>query len=233
MKKTILEQAVRIISSTPGVQKEEFYFLLASYIMYFNSPLNKETWNTFTKKVEQKKITTQEAIFTTDEEKNPDFFKKITKTKKSEIKDIIFGILCKTKSKLENLVPFSNTEKNVVDEIILIPDVINPSTECTIFPKTYLRKMIENGTYINELTGHPLAWHIVDAIKTGKDIYNRTGKKVSSNYLLGHADTELEKLNRITQCCIVCKCSNPTYKSIYSFQCVFFCSLKCMEKWEN
>lgn len=225
MKKQIFEQAVQTLSNLSDITRDEFYFLLASFVMYFQSPLYKETWNTFPKLVEQGKITVQDGLFTTDEEKNPETFKK-------KMNDILFDLLLKTKKKLQQKVPFTPT---VNEDIILIPDVVEPTTECTLFPKQYLKKVIDNGIHINELTGHPFAWYIVEAIKLDKPIQQtkKHCKKISSESLMKYIQTDIDRLSRLAQCCIVCKCSTIKHKSMSAYQCIYFCSFKCMEKWED
>lgn len=223
MKKQILDQAIQILHTLPDLSSEEFYFLLASFVMYFSTPLSKESWNTFPKLIEQGKVDVKDGLFMTDEEKNPGFKKKMT--------DMIFENLIKTKKRIQSRIPFNSREPGT--DIVLIPDIIEPSSECTLFPKSYLKGLFDKKVYTNELTGHPFAWHIVESINLNKPVSTskRNGKRVNSESLLKYIKSEIDHLNRLAQCCIVCKCSTTKYKSLLACQCIYFCSLKCMEKW--
>lgn len=224
MKKQILDQAIQILQSLTDLSSEEFYFLLASFVMYFSAPLNKEPWNTFPKMVEQGKISVNDGLFMTDEMKNPTGYKK-------KMNDSLFENLIKTKKRVQGKIPF--TSGPTMNDIVLVPDIIEPSSECTLFPKSYLKELFHKKIYTNELTGHPFAWHIVESINLNKlgSVPKRAGKKVNSESLLKYIRTEIEHLGRLSQCCVVCKCSSTKYKSLLACQCVYFCSLKCMEKW--
>jgi len=235
MKKLILDQAVQVLSQTSDISQEEFYFLLASFIMYFDSSLKKEPWNTFAFRVEQNNIPVEQAIFLTDEEKNPDLFlnPNIPKKTKAEVRDVLFEYLVQTKRKLQTKIKFTPPLSR--SEIIVIPDVIDPTSEQpTLFPVYYLKKCLEQGTLVNELTGHPFSWETVESIRSGRSGSSfEHRKRVQPDVLTKYMVDELERLHRLSRCCVVCKCSTTKFKSIWSYQCIFFCSLQCMEKWDN
>jgi hypothetical protein len=233
MKKLILDQAKSVLSQVHNLSRDEYYFLLASFIMYFDSELKKEPWNTFVFRVEQNKIPLEQAVFSTDEEKNPDLFlnPNIPKNTKSEVRDVLFEYLIQTKRKLQTKVPF--TPSFHPSEIIVIPDVIDPVSEKpTLFPMQYLKNCLEKGVTINELTGHPFSWETVESVRSGKQKSLEHRKRVQPDILLKTVVDEIERLHRLSRCCIMCKCSSTKFKSIWSYQCIFFCSLRCMEKWD-
>lgn len=229
MKKEILDKAMQIINNIKGIEKEEYFFLLASFVMYFKSPLSREKWNTFHSKVENSKINLEDAVFMTDEEKNPEFFNdpKITKKYKTEVKNTLFQNLLETKNKLSLKYKFQNKT-----DTILIPDIINPN-EFTVFPKMYIEKMINEGERINELTGHPFSWEVVESIKSNTPILKYTSKKISAETMMSQIKDEITKLQKMTSRCIMCKSPNINHKSLHESQCIYFCTLNCMKKWDS
>jgi len=227
MKKDILNKIIQSTYKIENLKKDEFFFIIASMIMYFNTQLSKEVWNTFPKKIEQGIIDLDTAVLMSEEEKNPEYFlnPKILKKDKIELKDKLFNILIDTKKNIQDKLSFSE------DKIIIIPDIVD-STQFTIFPKMYLHKLIKENNYNNELTGQPLAWNVVEAIKTNTPLHKLFTKKITKETLLQYINSDLDKLQRITNRCIACKCSKIIYKSMFESQCIYFCSLECMKKFE-
>jgi hypothetical protein len=96
-----------------------------------------------------------------------------------------------------------------------------------------LLKQIEQGHPVNELTGHPFAWDIIESIKQNRPIHSQKTKKVSSEQFLDYIQKDISKYIRTVQCCIVCKNKNTKFKSIKDYQTYSFCSLKCIEHWNH
>ena len=137
---TIIEQSIRILKSK-CLPKQEFFFILASFIVYFKKPLNSEIWNSFSKKIENGLIPIEMGLFMLDEEKNPDIFgnDKIPKKSKLKLKEKIFHIILLTKRELEQKYP--NVYKTNCN-IVCVPDVIHKYEKPTFFPKYYIENQL-------------------------------------------------------------------------------------------
>lgn len=240
MKSVFTQRAIEILQEQSNIQESEFYFLLASFIIYFKSPIRNEPWNTFSENIEEGKIPFEKGLLMTDEERNPHVFKssKVSSKMKQDLKQILFEQLIRTKKSLESKYTFHVQSV----EVVLVPDIIDSSRPPTLFPKTYLQKQIQNGKYTNELTGHTFTWDIVEQIKQIKQIKTNSSnqsnklfskrKKVSDSVFLDYLQKDLSKCSKVIQCCAVCKNKNTNFKSIKNYQTIPFCSLKCIEHWK-
>lgn len=236
MKSAILSQSIDYLMKQPDLQKEEFYFLLASFLIYFKSPLKNEKWNTFATSIEDGTIPLEKGLLMTDEERNPQIFKsaKISSKIKQQIKDLLFEQLVKLKKTLIAKYPFQTSSHSTTD-IVLIPDIIDPSDTPTMFSKEYLTKQIQSGKYTNELTGHPLSWDIVESIKQNQSPVLKSNykiKKVTTKYIMDYIQKDLARCTYLSEHCFVCKSKNINFKSIKNYQTLCFCSLSCIEKWD-
>lgn len=240
MKPSTLQHAIQFLQGQPDMQKGEFFFLLASFVMYFKSPIRNEPWNTFSERIENGSLPFEKGILMTDEERNPHIFKntKVSIKLKQDIRQILSEQLIRTKKTLESKYSFQNWSSTQSTDnlnnlnIIVVPDVIDPSRTPTLFPKSYLKKQIQKEKFINELTGHSFAWDLVDALKHDKPLKKKKMKKVSPQIFLDLIQKDLNKCSRTIQCCVVCRNKNIKFKSIKNYQSVSFCSLKCIEHWK-
>jgi hypothetical protein len=238
MKSVFIQRAIEILQEQSNIQESEFYFLLASFMIYFKSPIRNEPWNTFSENIEEGKIPFEKGILMTDEDRNPHIFKnsKVSSKMKQDLKQILFEQLIRTKKSLESKYTFHVQSV----EVVLVPDIIDSSRPPTLFPKTYLQKQIQNGKYTNELTGHTFTWDIVEQIKQIKTNpsnqinfkLSSKRKKVSDSVFLDYLQKDLSKCSKVIQCCAVCKNKNTNFKSIKNYQTIPFCSLKCIEHWK-
>lgn len=236
---TLLQQLVEIISCRKDISKGEMYFTLASVMMYFKSPLKTQEWNTFRSRVENGNISLQEAIFMTDEEKNPDIWKKINKKTKTELTEFLTNCLLNTRKYLLKKYPdlkpleIKNQSNEESLDIVCVPDPNNGNLP-TFFSKKYIKNLFKKKVYINELTGQPFPKHIIEQVQKDKivDCRKMAQKCIDKDTFKKLMYRDLVRLQKLASCCIKCKNKEPSFKSIKEYQTIYFCSLKCMNDWE-
>ena len=197
---TILEQGINFLNNT-CISKQEFYFILASFLIYFKPPLSEEPWNDFKKRVVSGDISIEDALFMSDEEKNPEIFHSKKQILNKDLKIKIDSLCLQMKREIEK--NFSSLYKENQPDIICIPDVIKSWDEPTFFPKDYIEKQVMIDTkYTNELTGHPFSWDFVDSVKnkTIKNDYNNMPhtKKMDCKDIIKYMKKELNYLYKTT-----------------------------------
>lgn len=228
---SIIEKTIKILQDK-CFPKQQFYLLLASFIIYFKQPLKDEKWNTFPSKIQNGVISLEDGIFMLDEEKISEFFNnpKILKKHKLELKEKIFHIMISTKRRLE--LNYPNLYCNSCN-VVCIPDIIHSYEQPTFFPREYIENQIKNENYVNELTGHKFSWDMVNSIKNNTYSFPiEDKKKIDFDELVKCVEREISHLNKFSKHCNICKRRSTEFKSIKNYQMVYFCSLDCMEKWE-
>jgi hypothetical protein len=232
---TILQQLIDIVSCRKDITRGEMYFIISSVLMYFKSPLKTQEWNTFHLKVKNGDIPLQEAIFMTDEEKNPELWKKVNKKTKSQLDEYLTTCLLNTRKYLLKKHPdlklnSRSVKKDELEDIVLYV----PGATPTFFPKNYVKDLLKNKIYINELTGQPFPKEVIEQIQKNKTIdCRKASKKCIDNDTFKKLMTrDLNQLQKLTSCCIKCKNKDSKFKSIKHYQTIYFCSLKCMNEWD-
>jgi hypothetical protein len=232
----VLQEAIALLQARTDLDANTKYLLLASFVMYFKSPLKSEAWNTFPSRVLKRQLTVSDALFTLDEEKNPDFWQNPTipmKTKKN-VQQQIFGLLWPLRDALLRKHYFPEVSRSV----IAIPDPSAPAADPTLFPVEYLKKQVDQGNYVNELTGHPLSWTVVEQIRSSGSIApssptgTRGMRTVAPDHILKGVRAEIEQLNAGYECCAVCRKRTRQFKTLHNYQTIYLCSLKCLSAWD-
>lgn len=234
---TLFQQLVDTILCRKDIKKGEMYFILASVMMYFKTPLKTQDWNTFRGRIENGELSLQEAIFMTDEEKNPEIWKRLNKKTKTELEEYLMNCLFNTRKYLLKKYPElkssgKETKKEEPVDIICIPD-LNQNMP-TFFSKKYIKDLLKKKVYVNELTGQPFTWETVEQIQKNKitDCTKISKKCVDAETFKKLMTRDLSQLQKLATCCIKCKNKNTDFKSIKEYQTIYFCSLKCMNDWE-
>lgn len=235
----VLQEAIALLQGRADLDTGTKYLLLASFVMYFKSPLKSESWNTFPSRVLKRQLSVSDALFTVDEEKNPEFWGNSTlsvKTKR-DIYQHLFSLLWTTRDALVRKAYFQETLRSV----IAIPDPSAPTADPTLFPVDYLKKQVEQGNYVNELTGHPLSWTVVEQLRSSGSGSSsspssmgtsRGTRVVPSDLILKSVRAEIEQLKAAYECCAVCRKRTRQFKTLHNYQTIFLCSLKCLSAWE-
>jgi hypothetical protein len=201
--------------------------------MYFKSPLKTQEWNTFQIKVKNGEISLQEAIFMTDEEKNPELWKHINKKTKIQLVEYLTTCLLNTRKyilkKYPDLKMNSRSKEDNELDVVCVSSLVP-----TFFPKNYIKDLLKKKVYINELTGQPFPKELIEQIQKNKITDCRTiSKKCIDNESFKKLMTrDLNQLQKIASCCVKCKSKEPKFKSIKEYQTIYFCSLKCMNDWD-
>lgn len=230
MKTALFEEALTIVN---GIHYDSAtkYLLLASFVMYFKTPLKNESWNTFAQRVHKKEISVRAGIFSTDQEKNPDFWRSASKTTKAQMESVLLASLISVRDGLRRKRLFSDSS-----ELVSIPDLSSPGSSPTLFPKKYLQNQIQQGKFNNELTGHPLAWDIVEYVRNGSTLQSharKVSRTVPTNLLKELVLREIEQIRAYQEACIVCKKKFRQFKTLKDYQTVYFCSLRCLSDWQH
>jgi hypothetical protein len=204
--------------------------------MYFKTPLKTEPWNQFKKQIEEGQISLHEAIFLTDEEKNPHIWNKLNKKNKLEFQQYLDACLLNTRKYLIKNYPNLKVTKSSKNEsnIVCVPDLTYAGSYPTFFPKTYIKTQLKNKVYINELTGQPFSWEWVEQLQKNRlaDCTKLSSKCVDEDTFIKILNREVVKLHKLSTHCINCKKRSVAFKSIKNYQTIYFCSLKCMNDWE-
>jgi hypothetical protein len=90
--------------------------------------------------------------------------------------------------------------------------------------------------YVNELTGQPLSWTVVEQLRTPSGIPDNApaaARKISADMLQKLLTREVEKLKDLYEVCTVCRKKTKQFKTLRDYQTIYFCSLNCLEKWEG
>jgi hypothetical protein len=231
---TLIQKLYEIISCRSDISQGELYFILSSVMMYFKTPLKTESWNLFKKRIEEGHLSLHEAIFLTDEEKNPHVWNKLNKKTKQELQNYLNVCLLNTRKYLLKHYPDLKPKPFKVDScIVYVPDLHSGSFP-TFFSKAYIKNQLRHKVYINELTGQPFSWEWVDQLQKNKlvDCTKISPKCIDSETFKKLIQREISKLNKLTTHCIHCKKRSTSFKSIKNYQTIYFCSLKCMNEWE-
>jgi hypothetical protein len=238
MKAQLLQDAVTMINAIPQADPPTKYMLLASFVLYFKTPWKTEKWNTFPQRVEKGQVSLRDAIFSTDEEKNPLFWrdsKNSAKVKKDTERQL-FAAIGPLGDSLRKKKYFPEVRSS---SLVAIPDLSTPHAEPTFFPVDYLKKQVEQGNYVNELTGQPLSWVDVQDIRTsgGRDrspsSVSSRSRHMASELIQRLVVRELEQLKQYHEACVVCRKRTRQFKTLRDYQTVYFCSLKCLGVWEG
>jgi hypothetical protein len=213
--------------------------MLADVMVYFDPAIKKSSWNTFSRKVENKTIPIPQAIFMTDEEKNPELFdpKFTSKRVRTEILSNIREIRNKVKHK------FEQQKKDLPQiELVVIPDLVRPQNEPpTIYTLDRIRALVQDGKVINDLTGQQFPWEIIDMVRSNKPntfkFHLEHCKQVDNDTFLKLLSKELVRLDKIVKKCATCKNKllqgHHTYKTLYNYQIIRFCSQKCFNDFDD
>lgn len=186
--------------------KGEFYFFLASFMMYFMKPLVDEEWNTFPYKIKNKIISVENGLFLTDEEKNDNF--------KFVDKKVLFNILLKTKEYL--LLQYPNLYDSINNRSYVI---IKHNKEFMSFPKNmFSSKKIKIPTIFKTTKQNFIE------IQNKKTLNEQVEKEIEK--LEHHIDHCSMCKNKKTG-----KKKLP-FKSLHKHQTMYFCSLNCLNNWK-
>jgi hypothetical protein len=233
MKSTILEQAQNIVNELPYDLPSKYMFL-ASFVVYFKSPLKSEAWNRFPKTIERKEKSVRDGLFSTDEEKNPLFWNdsKISARFKTQVRNQIFEELLRVRDSLVRKKLFGQKTSRT---LVSIPDFSNPKADPTLFPIEYLRQQVEKGKYVNELTGQPLSWTVVEQVKRNSSTEgsSHAGRLMSGELIKSLILKEIEQIKRYQEACAVCGKKFRQFKTLRDYQTVYFCTLKCLSLWDQ
>jgi hypothetical protein len=237
MKKQILQEALDLLRSLPDVTETEYYYLLASFLVYFQTPFKSEEWNTFPRRLEQKEWTVQRGLFSTDEEKNPEFWgnPRLSGRARKETQTRLFDGLRGLVPRVRKSYPFPTSTQTppAMPEalVVSVPDATHPTAEPTLFPVHYLQQQLQKGVYVNELTGLPFSWTFVDQFRRGVCPTVSVRKSIPAEDFLQQIQNELTALKKNRSCCAVCQTKTNRFKSIRDYQTFYFCSLDCIRKW--
>lgn len=246
MKAQLLQDAIALLNAAPSqVDAATKYWLLASFVVYFKSPWKGEKWNTFPQRVEKGQVPLRDALYSTDEEKNPHFWKdsKVSAKTKKDTERQLFDALLPLRDSLRKKKYFteSTSSSAASGTLVAIPDLSTPHGEPTFFPVDYLKRQVEQGNYINELTGQPLSWMDVEQIRTSGSA-NATSlpsgssgrtRQMGGELIKRLLIRELEQLKQYHETCVVCRKRTRQFKTLRDYQTVYFCSLKCLSAWEG
>jgi hypothetical protein len=237
MKAQLLQDAIQFLHASPDVDSATKYLLLASFVLYFKTPWKAEKWNTFPQRVEKGLLPLRDAMYSTDEEKNPHFWKdpKVSAKTKKDTERQLFSTLFLLRDALRKKKYFSEP---TTSSLVAIPDLSTPHGEPTFFPVDYLKKQVEQGNYVNELTGQPLSWMDVEQIRTPGHAPRSPASSSRSRHMAPEliqrlVVRELEQLKQFHETCVVCRKRTRQFKTLRDYQTVYFCSLKCLGVWQG
>lgn len=237
MRRIILHELLSALKALPDVSREEYYFLLASVVMYFQSPLKEETWNTFPAQLEARKWTVAEAVLLTDEEKNPHFWldARVSKRVKDAASQLVFEQLLRFRKRLGKTYPYPHA---AIPSVVAVPNPpLRADEPPAVFPTQYLHEQFKTGKYVNELTGDPLSWTFVEQVKQVNNSAVTTPpargatRRIPADKFMDEVTRELRVLQFNRGHCQICRAKNTRFKSIWKYQTVEFCSLDCLRKW--
>lgn len=231
----VLQEAISILEQRTDLDVAAKYVLLASFLIYFKSPLKSEKWNTFPSRILRRQLSVEQALYTTDVEKNPEFWLSATVSAKikKNVQDLLFASLWPLRDALVRKTYF-----NAPRTLIAIPDPTAPTRDATLFPVDYLKKQVQQGNYTNELTGHPLSWMVVEQVRSPSASASASASASSRNRTVPPEtvhkliQTELDQLRTSYETCAVCRKKTRQFKTLHNYQTVYFCSLKCLSAWE-
>jgi hypothetical protein len=230
---SLIQSFCDLLSQRTDITPGELYFILASVVMYLRSPLKDEQWNQFRVLLEKNAISMDDACFMTDEEKNPHVWSLLNKKTRTEFQNYLSECLLATRKYLLKKYPHLPHKHTQVSSVVCIPDMTNPDIPPTFFPSQYIKAQLKHKSYVNELTGQPFSWTIVDKINNNQPTCTITQPKtVKTDVFLKLMTRELASLQKKSTHCTACKRKSVNVKSIKDYQTVYFCSLKCMNAWE-
>lgn len=236
MPNPIVDEATRLLQqSFPEIDANTKYMLLASFIMYFKSPLKGESWNTFPQRVSNRAVSVRDALLSTDEQKNPEYWNAVpAKEKSKRHKDLVANLLT-ARDKLVRKRVFA-ADPRTQATVVPVSDPTTPHSEPTFFPVDYLRDQINQGNYINELTGRPFSWIDVEQVRTPHAAVSSLGapfRSVAGAIVLKGVTHELEQIKQSFEICAVCRKRTRQFKTLRDYRTVYFCSLDCLGKWDG
>ena len=122
----------------------------------------------------------------------------------------------------------SRFKDNISESIYLTDEEKNPHHKLSKKEKDMIfNLLIDTKNKLREL--YPNIFNISNTTKSSKY------KELSNNEMNKLVKSKLDELEKIVKYCKICKNKidiKNHYKSIYNDNSVFFCSLKCMEKWD-
>jgi hypothetical protein len=236
MKRIILHELLRALESLSNVSREEYYFLMASVVMYFQSPLKDESWNTFPAQLEAGKWPVSDALLLTDEEKNPHFWTdaRIPKRVKEAASQMLFEQLLRFRKRLAKTYPYPHS---ALPSVVTVPNSpLRADEPPAVFPTQYLHEQFKTGKYVNELTGDPLSWTFVEQVKQVKPTMPPSStrgpnRRIPTEKFMEDVTRELRVLQFNRGHCQICRAKSTRFKSVWKYQTVEFCSLDCLRKW--
>jgi hypothetical protein len=229
----LVQNFCNYLSQRRDIHSGELYFILASVVMYLRSPLKDEAWNQFKLLLEKNAIPIEDACFMTDEEKNPHVWSLLNKKTRTEFQTYLTECLLTTRKYLLKKYPHLPQNQAQHLSVVCIPDMTNPDIPPTFFPTQYIKAQLKHKSYVNELTGQPFSWTIVDKInKNQPGITIEQPKTVKADMFLKLMTRELASLEKQSTHCTACKRKSTFVKSIKDYQTVYFCSIKCMNAWD-
>lgn len=184
----------------------EFYFFLASFMMYFTEPLVNEKWNNFPYKINNKIISLEEGLLMTDEEKNTN---PIGPTGPIGFTDI----LLETKKQL--ILQFPTLYKNKQSYVI-----VKQYKENVLLP--YSKINLKDTKRVNH-------FGINDSLPFSVKIKN---EKLTNELVKKH----IEKLEKNINYCKMCNYKKIgkkklPFKTLNKHQTLYFCSLECLNNY--
>lgn len=184
----------------------EFYFFLASFMMYFTKPLINEEWNNFPYKIKNKIISLEEGLLMTDEEKNFKDLKVLKDNTRPFNSSSFINILLETKKQL--ILQFPTLYKNKQSYVII---------------KQYKENVLFPYSKINDLK---------DSIKISNSSLKIKNKKLTNDLIKKH----IEKLEKNINYCKMCNNKKKgkkklPFKTLNKHQTFYFCSLECLDNY--
>jgi len=231
----VLQEAISILDQRTDLDVPTKYVLLASFLLYFKSPLKSEKWNTFPTRILRREVSVQQGLYSTDVDKNPEFWtsSSVPIKVKKEVQDHLFSALWPMRDALARKNYFSAPQS-----LIAIPDPATPTRDATLFPVEYLKKQVDQGNYVNELTGHPLSWMVVEQVRSpsasssGPASASTRHRTVQATLVQKLVQTEIDQLRAFHETCAVCRKKTRQFKTLHNYQTIYFCSLNCLSAWE-
>lgn len=236
MRKKLQSEIIFFLNQIPDLSIGEFYFMLASMLIYFEPHIRQQTWNTFAFQIEKQQIPLQSALFMTDEEKLPYLFSnpKIPKKNKLEVLNYLYEQQRDLKEKLEQKKIWEHSRV----QLAFISDESDDEAPA-IFPIAHLKQKFSEGDFINELSGIPFPQETIDAVLKNKHskisckLSPSTVTAVPNNQFLKILGKELVRLDKVTKECWVCHKKETRFKTLRGHRMIRFCSLKCLEDYEH
>lgn len=230
----VLHEAISILDQRTDLDVASKYLVLASFLVYFKSPFKSEKWNTFPSRILRRDLSVQQGLYSTDSEKNPEFWipSSVPTKIKKEVQELLFTSLWPLRDALVRKNYFSAPQS-----LIAIPDPATPTKNATLFPVDYLKKQVDQGNYVNELTGHPLSWMVVEQVRSpSASIPSRTPstrhRTVQPTLVQKLVQSEIDQLRTFHETCAVCRKKTRQFKTLHNYQTIYFCSLNCLSAWE-